>query len=103
VRAANPAELSTAAAADCASGLDYNKTFDIDPAKSFGIGGQAELDFNLTSLSASSASFQAVGLLQTRNLRWSNTGPPLTKHESAARNTVSPGPGQQSALTPPNW
>ena len=40
---------------------DYNKTFDIDPAKSFGIGGQAELDFNLTSLSASSASFQAVG------------------------------------------
>ncbi|MGH6863953.1 MAG: LPS-assembly protein LptD, partial [Methylocella sp.] len=40
---------------------DYNKTFDIDPAKSSGIGGQAELDFNLTSLSASSASFQAVG------------------------------------------
>ncbi|MGH6849629.1 MAG: LPS-assembly protein LptD [Methylocella sp.] len=40
---------------------DYNRTFDIDPAKSFGIGGQAELDFNLTSLSASSASFQAVG------------------------------------------
>ncbi len=29
--------------------------------ESFGIGGQAELDFNLTSLSASSASFQAVG------------------------------------------
>jgi LPS-assembly protein len=41
---------------------DYNKTFDIDPAKTFGIGGQAELDFNLTSLSASSASFQSVGL-----------------------------------------
>ena len=41
--------------------LDYNRTFDIDPAKTFGIGGQAELDFNLTSLSASSASFQAVG------------------------------------------
>ncbi len=40
---------------------DYNKTFDIDPAKSFGIGGQAGLDFNLSSLSASSASFQAVG------------------------------------------
>jgi LPS-assembly protein len=44
---------------------DYNKTFDIDPAKSFGIGGQAEFDFNLTSLSASSASFQGVG---TRDL-----------------------------------
>jgi len=41
---------------------DYNKTFDIDPAKTFGIGGQAELDFNMTSLSASSASFQSVGL-----------------------------------------
>jgi LPS-assembly protein len=40
---------------------DYNKTFDIDPVNSFGIGGQAELDFNLTSLSASSASFEAVG------------------------------------------
>jgi LPS-assembly protein len=40
---------------------DYNKTFDIDPAKSYGIGGQAELDFNLTSLSASSASFEVVG------------------------------------------
>ncbi|WP_051953163.1 LPS-assembly protein LptD [Methylocapsa aurea] len=40
---------------------DYNKTFDIDPATSFGIGGQAELDFNLTSLSAPSASFQSVG------------------------------------------
>ncbi|HTV32327.1 MAG TPA: LPS-assembly protein LptD [Methylocella sp.] len=41
--------------------LDYNRTFDIDPAKSAGIGGQVELDFNFTSLSASSASFQAVG------------------------------------------
>lgn len=40
---------------------DYNKTFDVDPAKTFGIGGQAQFDFNLTSLSASSASFQAVG------------------------------------------
>lgn len=41
--------------------LDYNKTFDIDPAKSFGVGGQVEFDFNLTSLSASSASYQSVG------------------------------------------
>ena len=40
---------------------DYNRVFDIDPAKSYGIGGQAEIDFNLTSLSASSASYQAVG------------------------------------------
>jgi LPS-assembly protein len=40
---------------------DYNKTFDIDPAKSFGIGGQIAADFNLTSLSATAASFQSVG------------------------------------------
>jgi LPS-assembly protein len=40
---------------------DYNKTFDIDPAQTLGIGGQAELDFNLTSLSAAAASFQSVG------------------------------------------
>lgn len=40
---------------------DYNRTFDIDPAQSFGIGGQAKLDFNLTSLSATAASFQSVG------------------------------------------
>jgi LPS-assembly protein len=40
---------------------DYNKTIDIDPASTFGIGGQVELDFNLTSLSAASASFQSVG------------------------------------------
>ncbi len=41
--------------------LDYNRTVDIDPARSHGIGGQLEFDFNLTSLSAESASFQAVG------------------------------------------
>ncbi|WP_041778390.1 LPS-assembly protein LptD [Beijerinckia indica] len=40
---------------------DYNKTFDIDPEKTHGIGGQAEVNFNLTSLSAASASYQAVG------------------------------------------
>ena len=41
--------------------LDYNRTFDVDPAKTHGIGGQIEADFNLTSLSAASASYQAVG------------------------------------------
>lgn len=41
--------------------LDYNKTFDIDPADTYGVGGQVEVDFNLTSLSAASASYQAVG------------------------------------------
>lgn len=41
--------------------LDYNRTFDIDPAKTHGIGGEVELDFNLTSLSAASAAYQSVG------------------------------------------
>ena len=41
--------------------LDYNRTFDVDPAKTNGIGGQVQADFNLTSLSAQSAAFQAVG------------------------------------------
>ncbi len=40
---------------------DYNRVFDVDPAKSWGIGGQIEADFNLTSLSAAAASFQSVG------------------------------------------
>jgi LPS-assembly protein len=40
---------------------DYNRTFDIDPAATLGIGGEVGLDFNLTSLSAQSASFEAVG------------------------------------------
>ena len=41
--------------------LDYNKTVDIDPLKSHGIGGQLEFDFNLTSQSAASASYEEVG------------------------------------------
>ena len=41
--------------------LDYNRTVDLDPAKTHGIGGQLEFDFNYTSLSADSASFQSVG------------------------------------------
>jgi len=40
---------------------DYNRTFDIDPADTLGIGGEVGLDFNLTSLSAQAASFEAVG------------------------------------------
>ena len=41
--------------------LDYNRTFDIDPAKTAGLGGQVELDFNLTNLTSQTASYQAVG------------------------------------------
>ena len=40
---------------------DYNKSIDIDPAHTMGIGGEVTVDFNLTSLSANAASFQAVG------------------------------------------
>ena len=41
--------------------IDYNRTIDIDPAKSRGVGGQVEVDFNLTSVSASSAAYEEVG------------------------------------------
>jgi len=40
---------------------DYNRSFDIDPADTLGIGGEVTLDYNLTSLSAQAASFEAVG------------------------------------------
>ncbi len=40
---------------------DYNRAFDIDPADTLGIGGEVTLDYNLTSLSAQAASFEAVG------------------------------------------
>ena len=41
--------------------LDYNKTFDIPPDRSAGIGGQFELDLNVTSLSRNLVAFQATG------------------------------------------
>lgn len=41
--------------------LDYNKTIDIDPKKTAGIGGQLEIDFNFTRISRELASFEAIG------------------------------------------
>lgn len=41
--------------------LDYNKTFDVNPDKSFGLGGQIEVDFNFTNISRELASFEAIG------------------------------------------
>ncbi len=41
--------------------LDYNKTFDVRPEKSSGIGGQIELDMNLTSISRQQAAFESSG------------------------------------------
>jgi LPS-assembly protein len=39
---------------------DYNRVFDIDPAKAFGLGGQLEVDANFTSTSASIANYESV-------------------------------------------
>ncbi|MBV1702382.1 MAG: LPS-assembly protein LptD [Hyphomicrobiales bacterium] len=41
--------------------IDYNKTIDINPATSGGIGGQVEIDGNFTSLNRSIADYQATG------------------------------------------
>ena len=41
--------------------IDYNKTIDIDPNKSAGIGGQVEIDFNMVSLSTTAAAFESTG------------------------------------------
>ena len=43
--------------------LDYNKTIDLAPAKTFGIGGQLEIDANFTGSSATLASYQQVGAI----------------------------------------
>ncbi|MDB5641017.1 MAG: LPS-assembly protein LptD [Hyphomicrobiales bacterium] len=40
--------------------LDYNKTFDIRPERSAGIGGQIELDFNLTSIQRQQAVYEST-------------------------------------------
>jgi LPS-assembly protein len=47
---------------------DYNKAIDIAPEKTFGIGGQITIDANLTSSSASLASYQQVGAISLDNL-----------------------------------
>ncbi len=41
--------------------LDYNKTIGIDPAQTAGVGGDVQLDFNFTNLTAVAASYQATG------------------------------------------
>jgi len=43
--------------------LDYNKTIDLAPDKTFGIGGQLEIDANFTGSSATLASYQQVGAI----------------------------------------
>ncbi|MDB5570354.1 MAG: Organic solvent tolerance protein [Hyphomicrobiales bacterium] len=41
--------------------LDYNKTFDLSPSRTAGIGGQVEVDFNFTNIARELASFEAIG------------------------------------------
>jgi LPS-assembly protein len=48
--------------------LDYNKAIDLAPEKTHGIGGQLEIDANLTSSSAALASYQQVGAIELDNL-----------------------------------
>jgi LPS-assembly protein len=43
--------------------LDYNKTIDLAPEKTFGIGGQLEIDVNVTGSSATLASYQQIGAI----------------------------------------
>jgi LPS-assembly protein len=40
--------------------LDYNRAFDIDPLKTYGIGGQFDLDTNFTSTSAQTANYESI-------------------------------------------
>lgn len=40
--------------------LDYNRAFDVDPAKTFGIGGQIDIDANFTSTSATIANYESI-------------------------------------------
>jgi LPS-assembly protein len=48
--------------------LDYNKTIDLAPDKTFGIGGQIEIDANFTGSSATLASYQQVGAISLDNV-----------------------------------
>ena len=41
--------------------IDYNKTFDLRPERTAGIGGQVEIDFNAIALTREAAAYQATG------------------------------------------
>jgi LPS-assembly protein len=41
--------------------FDYNKTVDIDPARSSGLGGRLEVDFNFVNISRQLAAYEAIG------------------------------------------
>lgn len=41
--------------------VSYNRVFELDPAKTRGVGGELQLDFNFSNISAAAASYEAVG------------------------------------------
>ena len=44
--------------------IDYNKTFDVPPDRTWGIGGQVELDFNFTNVTRDLTAFELIGARQ---------------------------------------
>lgn len=44
--------------------IDYNKTFDLPPDRTWGIGGQAEIDINFTNVTRDLAAFESIGARQ---------------------------------------
>lgn len=44
--------------------IDYNKTFDVPPDRTWGIGGQLELDFNFTNVTRDLTAFESIGVRQ---------------------------------------
>ena len=44
--------------------IDYNKTFDVPPDRTWGIGGQVELDFNFTNVTRDLTAFESIGARQ---------------------------------------
>ncbi len=44
--------------------IDYNKTFDVPPDRTWGIGGQLELDFNFTNVTRDLTAFESIGARQ---------------------------------------
>ena len=44
--------------------IDYNKTFDLPQNRTWGIGGQLELDFNFTNVTRDLTAFESIGALQ---------------------------------------
>ena len=44
--------------------FDYNRTIAIDPAESYGIGGEVNIDVNVTAISRTAADYQSTGVRQ---------------------------------------